>query len=254
MDSLGITGAGGYIGQLLVDAFKGKYDLTLYDKNNFAEEENSKKILDLSEKQAIKGIFRGVKTLIHLAADPSPDSSIKSTRRNNFEAARNVFEEAVENSVEKIVFASSNHVQNGYVAVNGPLDLDVEFYKKGRLIHLDDPFYPDCYYGASKIYGENIGRIITELTQTQFIALRIGWVIPEKVIKAKLGTNSKNHMRAMFLSRRDCIQAFEKAIESKEKCLSAYAISRNERRIFDLEETELLLNFHPQDNIEDILK
>ena len=54
----------------------------------------------------------------------------------------------------------------------------------------------------------------------------------------------------MFLSKRDCVEAFARAIEVDASYLLAYAISRNDRRVFDLEVTEKVLGFHPQDNAE----
>ena len=55
----------------------------------------------------------------------------------------------------------------------------------------------------------------------------------------------------MFLSHRDCIQAFEKALEIDRKYLLAYVISNNTRKVFNLEETKQKLNFHPIDNSDD---
>jgi hypothetical protein len=52
------------------------------------------------------------------------------------------------------------------------------------------------------------------------------------------------------LSKRDCVEAFTRAIEVNAPYLLAYAISRNDRRVFDLEVTEKTLGFHPEDNAE----
>ena len=59
-------------------------------------------------------------------------------------------------------------------------------------------------------------------------------------------------MRGMFLSHRDCVQAVRRALEVEDPgFMLAYAIGNNDLRIFDLEETQETLGFHPQDNAED---
>lgn len=55
----------------------------------------------------------------------------------------------------------------------------------------------------------------------------------------------------MFLSRRDCIDVFKRAIEVDAEFLVAYAISDNDDRIFDMKETMEKLAFYPQDNSKD---
>ena len=55
----------------------------------------------------------------------------------------------------------------------------------------------------------------------------------------------------MFLSRRDCIEAFKKALEVDAEFLLAYAISDNDHRIFDMKDSMEKLGFDPQDNSED---
>ena len=52
------------------------------------------------------------------------------------------------------------------------------------------------------------------------------------------------------LSERDCVEAFTEAIGVNAPYLLAYAISRNDRRVLDLEVTEKNLGFHPEDNTE----
>ena len=64
------------------------------------------------------------------------------------------------------------------------------------------------------------------------------------------GKTNEAHGRAMFLSERDCVEAFTKALEVNVDYLVAYAISNNKERIFDLAETKKKLGFHPKDRAE----
>jgi hypothetical protein len=58
-------------------------------------------------------------------------------------------------------------------------------------------------------------------------------------------------VRAIFLSRRDCIEVFTRALEVDRDFVLAYAISNNGRRIFDLRETNENIGFYPQDDAEE---
>lgn len=53
---------------------------------------------------------------------------------------------------------------------------------------------------------------------------------------------------AMFISKRDMIQAVTLALNIETEVLLAYAISNNDSRIFDLTETNEKLGFFPVDN------
>ena len=52
----------------------------------------------------------------------------------------------------------------------------------------------------------------------------------------------------MYLNHRDCIQVFEKALETNLNYVIAYAISNNSKKVFDIEETSEKLNLYPEDN------
>jgi hypothetical protein len=86
--------------------------------------------------------------------------------------------------------------------------------------------------------------------------LRIGSTAPEddptvkRGEKIKAGSAIESFYRAMYLSNRDCVQAFQKAVEVDAQFLIAYAISNNTRRVFDLTETERRLGFRPRDDAE----
>ena len=237
---VGITGAAGNIGTTLQKGLCENYDLFLYDIKEIRQTLAKKCIkVDFANKEELKGIFNGLDVLIHLAGNPRPDAQAAQTLRNNFVATSFVFEEAKATGVKKIVFASSNFYHEGAIA---------EALREGikHNITLDMPPTPLCLYGVSKVYAENLGRHLSYFDM-QFVALRIGWTIPEDN-PARYGTE---YMRAVFCSKRDLIQAFAKAIEIETDFLTAFAVSNNTRNVFDLTETKKNLGFLPQDNAED---
>lgn len=244
-EHIGITGAEGHIGTVLRKGLADTYRVTSFTKTPV---EFPSTVVDLSHPKEVKGIFVGLDAVIHLAADPNPDAFWESVRENNIEATYRVFEECIRSGVKRLVFASTNHTQHGNTLVTTPETLDPT--KKVRM-KLTDPPNPDSLYAVSKLFGEHVGRLYSERYGLEFVGLRIGWTIKEDDPSSKRGTSAEDYIRAMFLSQRDCVQAFKRALEVDTKYMLAYAVSNNDRRVFDLTETIQHLGFHPQDNAED---
>ena len=250
---VGITGAAGNIGTTLIEGLSDKYTLMLFDsrkiKQEFSHLFKSVKV-DLSKAEQVKGIFEGLDAVIHLAADPGPRTSWENVLTKNIVATYNVFEEARHAGVIKIVFASTNHVQHGYTMGKTLATLDPSYVKRKGHVKLNDPPAPDSLYGVSKLFGENLGRYYAQTFGIQFVALRIGATLPEDDPSIWKGRYREDFMRAMFLSKRDCVEAFTRALQVDTNYLVAYAISDNTRRVFDLTETRERLGFSPKDNAE----
>jgi len=252
--NVGITGASGHIGTTLVEGLPGHYKFTLFYNRREIRSELARKHktvkADFSKAKQVQGMFDGLDAVIHLAADPMTEASWESILHNNIIATYNVFEEARRAGVLKIVFASTNHTQHDYIGKT-PLTLDRFFVPTTGFVKLNDPPAPDSYYGISKLFGENMGWYYSRRHGIQFISLRIGSTFPQDDPSIWKGTEREDHVRAIFLSKRDCVQAFARALEVKADFLLAYAISNNDRRYFDLTETKENLGFYPKDNAED---
>ena len=239
MKKIGITGAAGNIGTTLKEGLCAEYALTLYDIRETGQPKNGKFVkVDCGDQKGLAGVFDGLDALIHLAGNPRPDALPSATLRNNFVATSYVFEEARKAGVKRIVFASSNFYHQGSImeALEG---------KSRRLITLDTPPTPRCLYADSKVFAENVGRHLVHLGM-QFVALRIGWTVPEDNPEPYAG----DYMRAVFCSKRDLTEAFRRALEVKTDFMAAFAVSNNSRGVFDLGETKKKLGFVPQDNAE----
>jgi NAD+ dependent glucose-6-phosphate dehydrogenase len=236
---VGITGAAGNIGTTLQKGLGEKYELILYDVRDIKSARAKCVKVDFADQKALAGVFAGLDALIHLAGDPRPNAPPESTLRNNFLATSFVFEEAKTAGVRKVVFASSNFYHEGSIAqaLEGRL---------GHLITLDMAPTPTSLYGESKVFGENVGRHLSHFG-VQFVALRIGWSVPQDNPALYAG----DYMRAVFLSHRDLIEAFVRALEIDTDYLVAFAVSNNTHGVFDLKETRRKLGFNPKDNAED---
>lgn len=251
---LGITGAGGRIGSVLTADLADKYKLTLFYRETKPDSAPGLKLIqaDLSQEDQVKGIFDGLDAVIHLAASPSPQASWEDVLTKNIIATYNVYQEAHRAGVAKIVFASTNHVQHAYTMADTAGTEDMSYVEKNGLIKLSDPPAPDSLYGVSKLFGEDLGRYYARFFGIQFVSLRIGWAAPEIVPERVIGIDKarEDHFRVMFLSRRDLVEAFDKALQVDTDYLVAYAVSDNKLCVFDLTETREKLGFNPKDNSE----
>ncbi len=236
---IGITGAAGNVGSTLQKGLAETAELTLFDQKVFKSSYAQRIVtVDLTRRADVRGLFDGLDALIHLAGNPRPNAPRESTFRNNFMATSFVFDEAQRAGVGKIVFASSNFYHETDIgrALEGSL---------GEKIALSFAPTPQSLYGESKVYGESLGRHLAYCGM-QFVALRIGWTVPEDDPSVYGG----DYMRAVFCSKRDLVEAFRRALEVKTDFLAAFAVSNNRRGVFDLSETARTLGFKPQDDAE----
>ncbi len=231
-----ITGARGNIGRKLRDAWTDVYDLVLIDRD---EDDDDPEVIgaDLSvlDDDWITH-FHGVDTVVHLAADPDADAGWDELVGPNIDAMANVFHAAALAGVERVIFASSNHVMGGY------RDLDDE------PITVELEPRPDGPYGAAKLFGERLGQSLSRAFDVTFIAIRIGWVQP--------GANRPETMpddwsRKLWLSNTDLVRLFDQAVEAEiedRTFLVVNGMSRNHGMRWDLSDAAELLGYLPVDD------
>ena len=241
---VGLTGANGTIGRVLMEGLANEYELMAFTRR---EVDFASAIVNFENAAEVEGSFAGLDAVIHLAADPSPLATWEAVREHNIEAMYQVLEECRRARVRRLVFASTNHTQHGNTILTTPETLDPE--KKLRM-KLDDLPNPDSLYAVSKLFGEHLGKLYSERFNLEFVGLRIGWIVAENDPTIMRGTAAEDYLRAMFLSHRDCIAAHKCALEVDTRYALAYVVSNNGRRVFDLEETRAVLGYEPQDDAE----
>ena len=162
MKTVLITGATGNIGRKLRAHLgpTGKYALRLLCLNPSGDPQVQ--TADLTEYDAAwAGQFAGVDTVLHIAADPSPRAGWRRIQERNIDLLLNVMAAAQLHGVRRVVFASSNFVVAGHR------------FAATRLTTAMDPA-PINPYGASKLFGERVGKMFAERYAMSFIAFRIG--------------------------------------------------------------------------------
>ena len=119
-----ITGACGNIGRKLRSAWADVYDLVLIDRA--ASDDDPDIImadLEVLDDDWITH-FHGVDTVVHLAANTDELAPWEDLIGPNLDALANVFHAAALAGVERLVFASSNHVMGERRESDGPIDVD----------------------------------------------------------------------------------------------------------------------------------
>jgi nucleoside-diphosphate-sugar epimerase len=231
-----ITGACGNIGKKLRAAWEDEYDLILLD--SAADDDDPdifKADLSVFDDDWITH-FHGVDTVIHLAANSDEFSTLDTLVQPNIDAMANVFNAAALAGVDRVIFASSNHVMGGYKNQgDDPIKVDL-------------PPRPGNHYGMLKLVGERMGQSLARAFDLTFIAIRIGWV---QEGKNRPETLPDDWGKKMWLSNHDLIQLFDAAVEADIEDSSfvvVNGVSRNHGTRWDLSEAAEILGYLPEDD------
>jgi NAD+ dependent glucose-6-phosphate dehydrogenase len=252
-----ITGATGRIGEIL-RADLAEHDLRLLTRSEIDDAgEAETHTADIADLESIRPAMRDVDSVIHLAAASAVDSEWEQVLPANIIGARNIYEAARLEGVPQVIYASTTHTVAGHERAAAP-----ELYEldAGTTFPADIDPRPDSLYGASKVFGEALGRWYVDVHGLRVVCLRIGYVSgqsdhdfesPYEGGEQRLDPKEltmRKRMRAIWLSHRDCTQLFRRALESQVDWAVVYATSDNPRQIWDLEPARRLLGFAPADS------
>ena len=149
MERVLITGSAGGIGRMIRPLLRGVYPtraaVDVADLEPEAGEEFVK--ADLTDLSALERLCAGVDGVIHLGASAVEDAW-EPILHNNLIGCYHLFEAARRQRVQRIVFATTNHV--------------VGFYRRQRTIDHTVMPHPDSRYGVSKAFGEALGRMYAD--------------------------------------------------------------------------------------------
>ena len=151
-----VTGAEGTIGSAVREHLGGRYELTSL---TLTPQEFPSHVADVADLDAILPAFEHVDAVVHLAASASLEAPWDDVLRNNIVGTYNVFEASRQAGVERVVFASSNHVVGMYELDGAPGIYDPD---DDRSYDETTELRPDSLYGVSKAYGEALGRMYVE--------------------------------------------------------------------------------------------
>lgn len=243
-----ITGAAGLIGGVLRSALAEKYALSGVDIKPVQGFDSL--VADTTDLQAIQPAFQGKDVVIDLASNPDQNSPWEVVYRNNIACTYNALEAARRAGVQRVIFASSNHVTGMYendhpysaIVAGNYQGLDP---RKIPLITTRMPIRPDGPYGIGKAFGEAAGRFYSDQHGLSVICLRIG------TLNRQSRPLVQRHF-ATLLTHRDLAHLVERCIEAPGDLRFAifYGVSNNKWRFWDIGDAREAIGYQPQDSAE----
>ena len=241
-----VTGLSGLIGRAFRKQVDGRYDLRALNRS--AVEGLPCHQADIADLGAIKPAFAGVETVVHLAAQVG-NPAWEAVLRHNITGTYNVFEAAREAGVKRVVFASSGATVSGIESDKPYSDLVAGRYEGLTswpiLTHLS-PLRPSGLYGASKVWGEALGRHYADAHGLSVICVRLGRVHAEDRPRSA-------REFSVWCSQRDIARFLESCVEAPEAVRFEifFCASRNKWGYRDLEHPRAILGWEPVDAAED---
>jgi NAD+ dependent glucose-6-phosphate dehydrogenase len=239
-----LTGASGRVGRAIIGGLAEEYDWRLLDREPLSPDASHEYIVaDVTDGERLADAMAGVSAVIHLAGEPRPEAPWESVLQNNIDGTRTVFAAAVEAGVERVVFASSNHVVSGYETA----DRTPELYRPNDGFRLDGTELPrpGNLYGVSKATGELLGRYYHDTHGISVACVRVG--------NLTVGHPPRDYERgqAMWLSGRDCAHLFDRCLRAEYGFEIVYGISDNDRKYYSIERAREVLGYEPRDDAAD---
>ncbi|WP_203073745.1 NAD-dependent epimerase/dehydratase family protein [Falsiroseomonas ponticola] len=228
-----VTGAAGEIGSVIRPALRGAAsNLRWHDIRPIADAAPGEEVMrgDLAEPGVALDATRDVDCLIHLAGIPrETGGTAADILRANVIACHAVFEAARENGVKRFIFASSNHT--------------IGFHPADALVGTEERPRPSGQYGASKVWGETLGRLYADKHGIEVACLRIG------AFRARPG-NARE--LGGWISHGDMAGLARAAVDAAPfHFLVVYGVSANRRALWGKDEAaRAALGWWPKDDAE----
>lgn len=265
-----VTGAAGYIVTRMLDEFRQRYDLRLLDvtrRTADGVEIPDIELVDLTDRDrdAYRAHFRGADAVVHCAfvrvgerngppGTGAEDGPAKfQAELTNVQLAFNIYQAAVEEGVRRVVVCSSNHAADYYERLIWADQFNVVTEAMKTL--------SDNYYGWAKEAYEDLGFVFATGRENggqklANVQLRIGR--PREMDTDEIWAGGLKRVRralGAYLSQRDQVQLFVKAIETENiddehgiPFQIVYGISDNDHKFWSIAHARRVLGYAPQDN------
>ena len=269
-----VTGAYGRCGTAIIDHLHGddRYEYTYYNRSDRPDDHPyggyDTIVGDIVDYDRLRNACEDQDAMVHLAAHPDVDGDWGDVLKSNIVGMYNALEAAREADLDSFVFGSTNHVVGKYEEEYAP-----KLYARDYDLVLDheSPVRPDSYYGASKSFGEDLGRYYAENYEypRQFYALRICTVntseydhpygdAEQAVDAGEIDRGSEAYeervarMKAMWHSRRDFAHEVACCLDDDTVEFGIFSgVSDSRSRWFDLEHARTRIDYDPRDNGDD---
>jgi nucleoside-diphosphate-sugar epimerase len=185
--------------------------------------------MDITDVDAFVDVCRGIDTVVHLAAFPGGRAEFYDTLLQlNIIGGYNAFHAASEAGCRRMVFASTIDVVGGFAD-----EADVPW---------DKPVCPTTIYGATKCWGEALGRVYAHEHGLSCICVRLC-----NPMFAQDGDWDPDDLRS-GLTHRDAAQLIGRCVDVEEVDFAIVnGISNHRRGRLDLEISREVLGYEPED-------
>lgn len=222
-----LTGASGALGRVLAKGLGERgWPLLLTDIVPFPDPlaPNARFVrADLADGMTILRLAEGCGTILHFGG-VSVERPFSEVLGPNIVGLYNIYE-AARREHARVVFASSNHT--------------IGFFERDVRLDQDCQFRPDGYYGASKAYGELLGRMYWDKHGIENVNIRIGGSRP-KVTDART--------LAIWLSYADLLALVIRAVLApRVGTLVIWGASKNSRGFWGKDGREVI-GWEPRDS------
>lgn len=226
-----VTGAAGNVGTTVFAGLRPHYALRAFDREP-TPADPAAHIGDLADRAAVERAVAGVDTVIHLGGCPRMDADfMRDLVKPNIEGVWHMLDAARLAGVKRFIFASSGNTAFGATELT---------QLKTDTIHAFNP------YGATKVFGEAIGRWFFDTYGMEFLAVRIGYY---RSRAEELNVADPWHRR-LWLGSRDLVKFFRLAVEApKFGYAIVYACSRCPENYLDLTSARTLLGYEPEEEM-----
>jgi uronate dehydrogenase len=203
---------------------------------------------DIADLDAIQPAFAGIDAVVHLAAAVG-NTPFDAVLRTNVVGTYNVLEAARQAGVTRVILASSGAVISGWEREEPYRSLAEGRYDgltSWPMLDHESPLRPSGLYGASKIWGEALGREYADSHGLSVICLRIGRVRAENRPRAP-------REFAVWCSQRDVARMIERCLATPPTVrFDIFNVtSRNRWGYRDLDHARAVVGFEPADAAED---
>lgn len=225
-----LTGAAGGLGQILREALQAHAQVVRASDISAmapaAGEHEEVISCNLADKAAVLALAEDVDAIVHMGGI-STERAFEEILEANIRGTFHIYEAARKHGIKRVVFASSNHVTG--------------FYPQAQQLDAHTPRRPDCYYGLSKSYGEDLATFYYHRYGIETVSLRIGSSFPEPRNLRMLST---------WLSYPDLVHLLERALLAENVGHTVvYGVSAN-RELWWNNRHAANLGFNPQDSSE----
>ena len=254
-----VVGMSGVIGGIVGRKLAERHEVRALNRSKVEEVEWFRG--DIADLEAIQPAFADVDTVINMAthmptargSDSAAPDDVAAYMSTNVVGGYNVYEAARRAGVKRVIYASAgasvfNYVTEEPYSSRAEARWDDVPEDAPRLDHLA-PYRPNGVYGASKAWGEALGRYYSDVHGLSVLCVRVGHVPHPPETEYDLPA----YQASIYCSHRDIVQFFELCVDAPDDLRfdTFFACSDNRGLFRDIEHPREVLGYVPQDGIVD---